>query len=90
MQRVFAAVVQVLNICTNSAHPLVLRTGVDEPGALTSMQTLATGSRDVEILAPLKVKSSLSTFENGMSVGIAMSTSAIALSVTGGGFFGGN
>ena len=46
-----------LNICTNSAHPIVLRTGVDEPGAPTSMQILATGTRDVEIIAPLKVKS---------------------------------
>ena len=57
-----------LNICTTSAHLIVLRTAVDEPGAPTSMQILATGTRDVEIIAPLKVKSFLSTFENGMSV----------------------
>ncbi len=79
-----------LNICTNSAHPIVSRTGVDEPGAPTSMQIPATGTRDVEISAPLKVKSFLSTFENGMSVGTAMPTSAIALAVTGQGAFGGS
>ena len=54
------------------------------------MQILTTGTCDVEIIAPLKVKSCLSTFENGMSVGIAMPTSAIALAVTGQGVFGGS
>ena len=63
---------------------------MDEPGAPTSMQIQATGTRDVEIIAPLKVKSFLSTFENGMSVGSAMPTSAIALAVAGQGAFSGN
>ena len=54
------------------------------------MQILATGTRDVEIIAPLKVKTFSSTFENGRSVGTGMPTSAIALAVAGQGAFSGN
>jgi len=46
-----------LNICTQSAHPIKLRTYIDEVGAPTSMQILANATRDVEILAPLNIKS---------------------------------
>ena len=54
------------------------------------MQILANATRDVEILTPLTVKGSSSTFQNGVAVGTEMPTSAIALSVAGAGIFQGN
>jgi hypothetical protein len=62
-----------LNVCTNTAHPIAFRTYIDQPGSTTltntSMQILGTGTRDVEILAPLKIKCLQTTIENGVIIG---------------------
>ena len=62
-----------LNVCTNTAHPIAFRTYIDQTGSTTltntSMQILGTGTRDVEILAPLKIKCLQTTIENGVLIG---------------------
>ena len=55
-----------LNICTQTPHPIKLRAYIDEVGAPTSMQILANATRDVEILAPLNIKSSVKIIDNGV------------------------
>ena len=56
-----------LNFCTNTAHPIKFTTYTNQGTIFTgpapaSMQILANTTRDVEILSPLKVQSSLTTF----------------------------
>ena len=52
-------------------------------------QILGTGSRDVEILAPLKCSGILSTFNNLVSIGGSLPSTTNCLSVIGGATFGG-
>jgi hypothetical protein len=49
------------------------------------MQILANAARDVEINAPLKIKSSLTTITNNVIVGVATSLTETALTVMAGG-----
>ena len=62
-----------LNLQTNTAHPLRFSTYMNASNqfysVLPSMTILANATRDVEIFAPLKVNSSLSTFTNNVIVG---------------------
>ncbi len=58
-----------VTLCTNTAHPIRLTTYYGESvvgGVFESMQILATGTRDVEIFAPLKIKSSQTTIDKGV------------------------
>jgi hypothetical protein len=71
-----------LNVCTNSAHPLSFRTYIDQPGSTTSMQILGTGTRDVEILAPFKIKSLLTTIEQAVTIGGSAPVEATGLYVS--------
>jgi hypothetical protein len=59
-----------LNLRTNTAHPIKFTTN-NVPGvnATASMQILANTTRDVEILAPLKVKGPTTTIDNNLTVG---------------------
>jgi hypothetical protein len=79
-----------LNICTQTAHPTKLRTYTDEAGALTSMPILANATRDVEILAPLKIKSSQTTIDNGVLIGDEMPAEAVGLFVANNSIIPGN
>ena len=80
-----------LNLRTNTAHPIRFTTYNDEVvGVPASMQILGTGTRAVEILAPLNVKSSQTTFDNGRLIGSSMSAQAIGLYVSNNGIVGGN
>ena len=84
-----------LQLRTNTAHPIKFTTYNDGPGSQfvaipASMQILANASRDVEILAPLKVNSSLTTITNNVIMGVATSLTETALFVEAGGRFAGN
>ena len=60
-----------LVMMTRTAHALRFKTYSDEPLVTVpySMQILGTGTRDVEILAPLKIKSASTVIDNGLTVG---------------------
>ena len=81
-----------LTMMTRTAHPLNFKTYADEAGVTvpSSMQILGTGTREVQILAPLKCLSSVSTFDNTVSIGGSLSSTSNCLPCTGGATFGGN
>ena len=81
-----------LNVRTNTQHPITFRTFADQTGVGTipnSMQILASGTRDVQILAPLRCFGALSTFDNSVSIGSSLASSVNCLGVTGGATIGG-
>ncbi len=65
-----------LNLCTNTAHPIKLSTYISEGSVPASMQILATGIRDVEILAPLTVAQT-STFAGPVALSSTLTCSEI-------------
>ena len=76
---------------TRTPHPLKFMTYSDQPSVTvpTSMQILGTGTRDVQILTPLKCSGILSTFVNSVSIGSALLPTVNCFGVTGGSTFGG-
>ncbi len=81
-----------LVMMTRTAHPLKFGTYADQTAvgsAQPSMQILGTGSRDIQILTPLKCSGILSTFDNSVSIGGSLPSTTNCLSVIGGSTFGG-
>jgi hypothetical protein len=66
-----------LNLTTLTNHNIAFKTFTDEVGATNSMQILGTGTRDVEILAPLKIKSSLTLIDNAVTINGTLTCSNI-------------
>ena len=70
---IFCGGAEGLNLRTNTAHPIRFTTYNDAGTQLIpiapSMQILASTARDVEILAPLKVKGPTTTIDNNLTVG---------------------
>ena len=53
------------------------------------MQILASGTRDVQVLAPFRCLGSLATFDNSVSIGSSLASSVNCLGITGGATVGG-
>jgi hypothetical protein len=68
---------------TKSSHPISFQTYSDQPltTVTPSMKILGSGTRDVEILAPLIVKSQVTKFEKGIEVGTTHGSGAFGLYV---------
>jgi hypothetical protein len=70
--QIFCGGAEGLNLRTNTAHPIRFTTYNDAGTQLIpitpSMQILANATRDVEILAPLKVKGPTTTIDNNLTV----------------------
>ena len=80
-----------LQLTTNTAHPIKLRTYTNEyAGTPASLQILGSGTRDVEILAPLRVNSTSSTFNNNVIIGAPKLLADTALTVMAGARIDGN
>ncbi len=58
-----------LNFVTLTPHDIVFGTYSDEAGATRSMRILGTGTREVQILAPLQCSGSLSKCDNAVTSG---------------------
>jgi hypothetical protein len=73
--QIFCGLSAGLQLRTNTAHPIKFTTYNDAPGSQfaatpASMQILANTERDVEILAPLKVKGRTTIIENTLTAGV--------------------
>ena len=77
---------------TKSSHPISFQTYSDQPltTVTPSMKILGSGTRDVEILAPLIVKSQVTTFEKGIEVGTTHGSGAFGLYVANNAVINGN
>ena len=82
--QLFVGQQQGLVMMTRTAHALRFKTYSDEVNATVpfSMQILGTGTRDVEILAPLIIKCQQTTIDNGIIIGGSQSDSANGLYVS--------
>jgi hypothetical protein len=67
--QIFVGQLGGINLRTNTAHPIQFATYTNEAGATTSMKILANATRDVEILAPLNIKSLSTVIDNGVTIG---------------------
>jgi hypothetical protein len=69
---------------TKSSHPISFQTYSDQPltTVTPSMKILGSGTRDVEILAPLKIKCQQTTIENAVVIGGSQSVEANGLFVS--------
>jgi hypothetical protein len=93
--RIFCGQSAGLNLCTNTAHPIKFTTYSSEPvgqfgSVLPSMQILANAERDVEINAPLKIKSRTTIVNNTLTVGVLTPTTDLAFWTLGRGLFNGD
>ena len=89
--RIFCGQSAGLNLCTNTTHPIKFTTYTNDVSvAPASMQILGTGTRDVEIIAPLKIKCLQTTIEQAVVIGGAAPAEAIGLYVSNNGIINGN
>ena len=78
-------------LMTRTNHPISFRTFNDQGGTiLNSMQILSTGSRDVQIISPLRCMSPISTFDNAITIGGLLSADTNCLSGNASATFSGN
>jgi hypothetical protein len=81
--RIFCGNSVGLNLCTHTTHPIKFTTYAnDVSGAPVSMEILGTGTRDVEISAPLKIKCLQTTIEQAVVIGGAAPAEATGLYVS--------
>jgi hypothetical protein len=76
------------NLRTNTATAITFQTGGFS--TVASLQILGTGTRDVQIIAPLRVNGTLSTFNNNVTIGATKLLADTALTVTAGARIDGN
>ena len=82
-----------LMMMTRTAHPLKFLTYSDQTGVgtiPTSVQILATGSRDVQIISPLRCLAPISTFDSAITLGGSLSVDTVCLSCNASSTFSGN